>query len=183
MKKLIIATLVALTTLTASATEVGITAGTNYHQPAPYNFGGGCGFVAGPFSCTRGENRDEYGITLGEKFGKYNLTAGFARSTGGSPVTKVTDGKFADVTQTRLSLIGGYDLATLGPVIFTAKVGGAYLDNTREKDGFAATLGAGVSVPVTKQISFGIDYARQYGQKAVSQYDGNRASANVKYTF
>ena len=183
MKKFGIATLTALAALTASATEVGITAGTNYHQSAPYGFGNGCGFVAGPSTCTRGENRDEYGVTLGEKFGKYNLTAGFARSTGGSPVTKVTDGKFADVTQTRLSLVGGYDLATLGPVTFTAKVGAAYLDNTHEKDGFATTLGAGVSVPLTQKVGFGIDYARQYGQQAVSQYNGNRLSASLKYTF
>ena len=183
MKKFGIATLTALAALTASATEVGITAGTNYHQSAPYGFGNGCGFVAGPSTCTRGENRDEYGVTIGEKFGKYNVTAGLARSTGGSPVTKITSGTQPDHTQTKLSLVGGYDIGAIGPVTFTAKVGGAYLDNTHEKDGFATTLGAGVSVPLTQKVGFGIDYARQWGQQAVSQYNGNRLNASLKYTF
>jgi len=184
MKKFTIATLVALTMGTASATtELGVTGGVNFHQSAPYSFGNGCGFVAGPYTCTQGQNRNEYGITLGQKQNKFSLTAGFSHSTGGAPVTHPTDGAYKTQAQNRFSLVSGYDLVTLGPVTFSAKVGGAYLDNTREKDGFVATLGAGISVPVTKQISFGIDYARQYGQKAVSQYDGNRASANVKYTF
>jgi len=184
MKKFTIATLVALTTFTASATtEIGITGGVNYHQSAPYGFGNGCGFIAGPFTCTQGQNRNEYGFTFGKKLDKISVTAGLSQSTGGASITHPTDGPYKNNTQNRISLVGGYDLATLGPVTFTAKVGGAYLDNNREKDGYVLTAGAGVSVPVTKQISFGVDYVHQYGQKSVAQYDGNRASANVKYTF
>jgi outer membrane autotransporter protein len=45
------------------------------------------------------------------------------------------------------------------------------------------TIGAGVSVPVTKQVSIGLDVARQYGQDRVSQFDGNRVTAGVNYRF
>lgn len=184
MKKLILATLVALTAFTASATtEVGITGGTNYHQSAPYGFGNGCGFIVGPYTCTQGQNRNEYGITIGEKSGKLGLTVGISRSNGGATVTHPTDGPYKDQVQNRISITGGYDVITLGPVTFTGKLGGAYLVNSRDPSGFATTIGGGISVPVTKKIAVGIDYTRQYGQKAISQYDGNRVSANLKYNF
>jgi len=44
-------------------------------------------------------------------------------------------------------------------------------------------VGAGVSVPVTKQIAFTVDLARQYGQERVQDFDGNRVTAGVSYRF
>jgi hypothetical protein len=38
-------------------------------------------------------------------------------------------------------------------------------------------------MPVTKQVSLGVDVARQYGQDRVSQSDGNRVTAGLKYRF
>ena len=115
-------------------------------------------------------DRTGYGVTVGQKMGAVGITAGFERFTHGD-------------RQDRYSLVAGYDVAKFGPVTVTPKVGVAYLNNTTAVDGYAMTVGVGASVPVTKQVSVGLDYARQYGQDRVSQFDGNRVTAAVKYAF
>jgi opacity protein-like surface antigen len=150
MKKFTIATLIALSATVASAAEFGVT-GTRDYSGA--------------------ENRNGYGLTLGQKFGAVGVTAGFERATAGGN------------DQDRYSLVGGVDVAKLGPVTITPKVGVAYLDNQASANGYAMTVGVGASVPVTKQVSVGVDFARQYGQDRVSQFDGNRVTAGVKYAF
>jgi outer membrane autotransporter protein len=45
------------------------------------------------------------------------------------------------------------------------------------------TVGVGASVPVTKQISLTADYARQYGQDRVNQFNGDRVNVGVRYKF
>lgn len=118
-----------------------------------------------------GDNRNFGGITLGQKYGAVGVTAGFERSTVGGN------------DQNRWSLVGGYDVAKLGPVTVTPKLGVAYLDNHTGGDGYAMTVGIGASVPVTQKISLTADYARQYGQDRVQQYDGNRLTLGAKYSF
>jgi hypothetical protein len=179
MKKLAIASILSIAAISASALEVGVTAGTNYAK----SNGADCGFVVGPSTCTQGTDRTEYGVTVGEKFGKVGVTAGFARSNGGSSITRPTDGAYRDQVQNRYSLTAGYDVAKVGPVTVTPKVGVSYLDNARDVNGYAMTVGIGASLPVTKQVSLGLDVARQYGQDRVNQYDGNRAVASLKYRF
>lgn len=179
MKKIAIASLIALVATAASALEVGVTAGTNYAKENSKD----CGFIIGPMTCTQGADRTEYGVTVGQKFGKLGLTAGVATSNGGTPVTKPTDGVYKDQRQDRFSLVAGYDVAKLGMVTVTPKVGVSYLSNARDPNGYALTLGLGASVPVTKQVAFGVDLARQYGQDRVSQFDGNRFSAGLTYKF
>lgn len=180
MKKIAIASLIALLATSASALEIGVTAGNNYaknsasrsHEP-----------IIGPMTWSNGTDRTEYGITVGEKFGKVGITAGFARSNGGTPITIPTDGPYKDQVQDRYSLVAGYDVAKFGPVTITPTLGVAYLNNARDKDGYAMTVGVGASVPVTKQISLTANYARQYGQDNVNQFDGNRITAGLKYRF
>jgi len=118
-----------------------------------------------------GSNRNFGGITLGQSFGKANATVGFERSTVG------------DNDQNRWSLVGGYDVAKLGPVTVTPRLGVAYLDNQIGEDGYAATVGVGASVPVAKKVSLGLAVDRQYGQDRVEQFDGNRVTVGVKYRF
>lgn len=179
MKKILIASVLACSAISASALEVGVTAGTNYAK----SNGTDCGFVVGPSTCTQGTDRTEYGITIGEKFGNVGVTAGFARSNGGSSITRPTDGEYRDQVQDRFSLTAGYDVAKIGSITITPKVGVSYLNNARDADGYAMTVGVGASLPVTKTISIGLDIARQYGQDRVSQYDGNRAIASLRYRF
>lgn len=117
------------------------------------------------------QDRNGGGITIGEKFGAVGITGGFERFTKGTN------------DQDRYSLVAGYDVAKLGVFTITPKVGVAYLNNQGSADGYAMTVGVGTSVPVAKQVSLGLDYARQYGQDRVSQFDGNRLTASVKYSF
>ncbi len=150
MKKIAIASLIALAATAASALEVGVTTTRDYSGV---------------------ENRNGAGLTVGQKFGAVGVTAGFERFTKGTN------------DQDRYSLVAGYDVAKLGPVTVTPKVGVAFLNNQTGQDGYAMTVGLGTSVPVTKQVSLGVDVARQYGQDRVSQFDGNRVTVGVNYKF
>jgi opacity protein-like surface antigen len=180
MKKIAIASLIALAATAATALEVGVTVGNNYaknsasrsHEP-----------IIGPMTWSNGTDRTEYGITVGEKFGRVGITAGFARSNGGTPITIPTDGPYKDQVQDRYSLVAGYDVAKLSTVTVTPKLGVAYLNNARDTDGYAMTVGIGASMPITKHISLTADYARQYGQDRVNQFNGDRVTAGVTYRF
>ena len=116
-------------------------------------------------------NRNGAGLTVGQKYGAVGVTAGFERFTNGTN------------DQDRYSLVAGYDVARVGPVTVTPKVGVAYLNNQVGQDGYAMTVGVGASVPVTKQVSLGVDVARQYGQDRVQAFDGNRVTVGLNYKF
>ena len=150
MKKIAIASLIALAATAASAVELGVVATRDY---------------------SGAENRNGGGITIGQQYGKVGVTAGFERFTKGAN------------DQDRYSLVAGYDVAKVGSVTVTPKVGVAYLNNQVGQDGYAMTVGVGASVPVTKQVSVGLDVERQYGQDRVNQFDGNRVSLSAKYRF
>jgi hypothetical protein len=150
MKKIAIASLIALAAATASAVEVGVTTTTDYSGV---------------------QDRQGFGVSVGQKVGAIGITGGFERFTKGSN------------DQDRYSVVAGYDVAKIGPVTVTPKLGVAYLNNQTNNDGYALTVGVGASVPVTKQVSVTLDVARQFGQDSVSTFDGNRATAGVKYSF
>jgi len=149
MKKLAIASLLALAAISASAVEVGVTAARDY----------------------AGTDRDAYGVTLGQSYGKVGVTAGFDRATKGTN------------NQDRYTVVAGYDVAKVGVFTITPKVGAAYLNNQIGADGYALLVGAGVSAPIASKVSLGLDYTRQYGQDRVNTFDGNRLTASVKYAF
>jgi hypothetical protein len=118
-----------------------------------------------------GNNRDSVGVTVGKKFDAVAVTAGFDRATGGAN------------DQDRYSLVAGRDVAKLGPVRVAVKAGGVYLNNQVSEDGYAALVGVGASIPLTKQVSLTLDATRQYGQDRVKVFDGSRVTAGVKYSF
>lgn len=149
MKKIALATVLALAATAASALEVGVTATRDYS----------------------GNDRNFGGITLGKKYGSLGVTAGAERAAVGNN------------DQNRFSLVGSYDVAKVGPVTVAPRLGVAYLDNQVGSNGYAATVGVGASVPVTKQVSVGLAVDRQYGQDRVNQFDGNRVTVGAKYSF
>jgi opacity protein-like surface antigen len=118
-----------------------------------------------------GVDRNGGGITIGGKAGSVGVTAGFERFTSGAN------------DQDRYSVVAGYDVAKFGPVTVTPKIGAAYLNNQTGADGYALTVGAGVSVPVAQKVSLGLDYARQYGQSRVDSFNGNRVTVSARYAF
>jgi hypothetical protein len=150
MKKFAIATILATAAMAASAIEVGVTA-VDQTTPNPNRYG--------------------YGVTVGQTFGAYNVTAGLSRF-----VREAND-------QTRVSLVGSREVYKAGPVSLTGRVGYAYLNNQTGEDGSAVTVGVGASVPVAKSVTAGLSVDRQYGQNRVSQFDGNIITAAVKYSF
>lgn len=150
MKKLAIASVLALAAFSASAVEVGIN--------GSYDFGSS-------------NDRPGAGITVGQKYDKFGITAGFDR------YTKNTD-------QNKWSLLGSYDVATIGKTTVAVKAGAVYLDNTgRVADGYAAVVGAGVSYPLTKTVALTADYRYQAGQSRVNSFDGSTVAFGAKYSF
>ena len=150
MKKIAIASILALAAISASALEVGVTSTTDYSGT---------------------NQRQGFGATVGQQYSKVGVTAGFERFQKDS-----TD-------QDRYSLVAGYDVAKLGNVTITPQVGVAYLNNQTGSDGYAMTVGVGATVPVTKQVSFGLGVTHQSGQDRVSASNGNRVTAGLKYRF
>ncbi len=150
MKKIAIATIIALAAGAASALELGVTAARDY---------------------SGAENQNGFGVTVGDKAGKLGGALGFQRFDRG---TNDYD---------RYSLTGSYDVANIGPATVAVKAGGVYLRPEVGQTGYALTVGAGVSVPVTKAVSFGVDLTRQYGQDRVAQFDGNMVTAGLKVSF
>lgn len=115
------------------------------------------------------------GVTIGEKFGKFSVDAGFAR--GWQSVT----------TSDRWTLVGGYDVAKVGGVTVTPKIGYAYLNNSSSTaansvpSGSAGLVGVGFSAPITKQVSATVDYAYQFSNS--SSNNTNVITAGLKYSF
>ena len=119
---------------------------------------------------TANTDRTGYGVTVGQKFDKVGVTAGFDRYSTGVDLNKYT-------------LMGSYDVAKVGTATIAVKAGVAYLDQKNAKDGYAGLVGAGVSIPVTKQVAATVDYRYQAGQSRVNNLDGSTVSAGLKYSF
>lgn len=150
MKKIAIASIIALAATAASALEIGTSVTRDYSGV---------------------ENRNGAGLSLTQRYGAVGLTAGFDRFTKG------------ENDQDRYSLVAGYDVTKIGAFTVTPKLGVAYLNNQVGENGYAMTVGAGVSTPLTKNITLGLDVARQYGQDRVKASDGNTVALGVSYKF
>jgi hypothetical protein len=152
MKKLAIAfaTAMALVATTASALELGVNGSYDYGSPA---------------------NRPGAGITLGQKYGKMGVTAGFDR------YQKGTD-------QNKWTLVGSYDVYSVGAATVAVTAGAAYLDNYgNSSDGYAGLVGTGVSYSIAKNVALTADYRYQFGQSRVNSFDGSTVSTGVKFSF
>lgn len=149
MKKIAIVGILALAATSAFAADFGVNFGRDY----------------------AGADRNGYGLTLGQKYGKIGAEAGVEHFTRGAN------------NQNRYSLIGSYDVFTAGPVTFAAKAGGAYLDNQFGSDGYALVTGVGASMPIAKNLAATVDVKHQNGQARVEAFNGNTVSAGLKYSF
>ena len=135
----------------AQAIEVGVTANRDYSQ---------------------NPDKNGFGVTVGEHFGKTSVTGGFERYTQNSNDTN------------RYSLVAGYDVAKFGDVTITPKVGVAYLNPTTTENGWQATAGVGASYALTKSVALTADYRYQTSlQSRVDNFNGNVVSAGLKFSF
>lgn len=117
------------------------------------------------------EDRNAFSLNAGQKFGSFGVQAGFERFT-----------KNAN-DQDRYSLTASYDVTKLGSSVVYVKGGAAYLNNQVGADGFAWLAGAGVNIPVTKNISGVVDFTHQFGQNRVNSFNGNTLGLGIKYSF
>ena len=147
MKKVILVTAL-LASMGAQAVELGINASRD----------------------TSNTDRTGVGITVGQKFDKVGITAGFDQYKSGTDLNKY-------------SLVASYDVAKVGAATIAVKGGVAYLDQKNTTDGYAALVGAGVSYPLSKQVALTADYRYQAGQSKVSSLDGSTIIAGLKYSF
>jgi opacity protein-like surface antigen len=114
---------------------------------------------------------NDYGLTLGKQIGDFSVTAGF------------DDVKHTAFKENRYSVVAGYDLYNFKGNKLTAKVGGAYINETGVAKGFAGTVGAGLTIPVAKNVALTADYHYQQAQKHVDFATGNNITAGIKISF
>jgi hypothetical protein len=145
-KKMALAVTLATAVGTASAWEVGVV-------------GGGV---------TGSNDGGLAGVTVGQKWDKFGLTAGFAQ------------GWLSQGDQNRWTLVGSYDVYQTKSFTVSAKLGYAYL-NQNKNDGSAGLVGLGIEVPVSKNLSLTGDYAYQFASN--SNNVTNVLTAGVKYRF
>jgi opacity protein-like surface antigen len=119
---------------------------------------------------TAGTDRTGYGVTVGQKFGAAGITAGFDRYTTGTELDKY-------------SVVGSYDVTKIGSATLAVKAGAAYLNPKSGDNGYAALVGAGVSIPLTQSIAATVDYRYQAGQSRVKSLDGSTVTAGLKLAF
>lgn len=127
------------------------------------------GIVAGrDFS----DNTRNYGgVTVGQSVGPVTVSLGYHRTS------------ISANDQNRFSVVGGYDLMTVGPVTVTPTAGLAYLSNKTSANGLAMTVGVEMSMPVYKKLEGVVDWTYQVGQSRVNDSNGNRVSAGLRYKF
>ena len=118
-----------------------------------------------------GVNHNGYGVSIGDRAGKGSIALGYGHF----------DRK--NNKQDVFSAIAGYDLTKVGLVTLSAKGGVAYLDNSASANGYAALVGVGASLPLTKNLAVTLDATRQFGQDRVKQHDGNRISGGLRLSF
>ena len=114
---------------------------------------------------------NDYGITLGQNLGKYSVTG------------EVESVKHVGLKEVRYDLIGGYDLYKFKGNTLTAKVGGSYIKDEGVKSGYAGLVGAGLTIPVAKNVALTADYRYQQTQKRIDTYTGNSVTAGIKISF
>ena len=114
---------------------------------------------------------NDYGLTVGQQLGKFNVTG------------EVESVKRIGLKEVRYDLIGGYDLYSFKGNTLTAKVGGAYIKDEGVKAGYAGLVGAGLTIPVTKNVALTADYRYQQTQKRIDTYTGNSVAAGIKVSF
>jgi predicted porin len=154
MKKIAIASILALAAISASAVEVGIIGGETFQSNS--------------------HTSNPAGITVGESFGKFGVTAEIDHNFK----------KKNSIEANNFNLIGSYEVAKLGATSIGLKAGVGYVDSRNgQPNGYEGLIGAGVTIPVTTKISATADYRYAKAQDRISSQSGNQALIGVKYAF
>ena len=154
MKKIAIASMLALAAISASAVEVGIIGGETFQSNSHTN--------------------NPAGITVGESFGKFGVAAEIEHNFKKKNSTEANN----------FNLVGSYEVAKLGSAGIGLKAGVGYVDSrSGHPNGYEALVGAGVTIPVTAKISATAEYRYAKAQDRISNQSGNQALVGIKYSF
>jgi len=146
MKKIAIATLLALSVGSAHALELGVTTS---HAPKM--------------------DKNGMGLSLGlVKVGPLHTTAAWEKFEG---------------QQDRYSVVAALPLTKVEKLHLSLKAGGVWLHNQHQVNGYAAVAGVGLDLPLSKKMTVGVDATRQWGETKVSNFDGNKVTASLKFKF
>jgi opacity protein-like surface antigen len=155
MKKVLLSALLAVTAITASALEIGVTASSDRNDHDHMDAG--------------------YGISLGEHFGKVSATGEV------DTYTKTGITKTSGVLGYDVASFGPVTATVKGGALYVDQQTNAY--NSVKNNGLAGVYGAGVSVKVVKDVALTADYRYQVGNDTVKQYNGSTYLAGVKFAF
>lgn len=116
----------------------------------------------------------------------YNLSKNGVRLQTAVPV--VPGGLTASVTHiedgyARLAVGKSFDLAKAGPVQFSASVSGVHQTTHNGPNGFGVVVGAGASMPISKNVGLTAGVERFIGQDRVKQFNGNSAVVGLNVKF
>lgn len=148
MKKALIGLALATTISTASAVDVGV-----------------------GYSRDLNNDANGYGITVGQTWNKFSLTAGADRfdTVGGN--------------HDQVSLVAGYQVLKVMGVALEAQFGAVYIQADGAKDGLTSVVGLGATLPLTKTLAVVGDVRRTVGLDTMKVHNGTTAGLGLRYSF
>jgi len=111
------------------------------------------------------------GVTATQKWGAVSLEGGYAQAW------------LNNSTQNRWTAVLGYDAYVNPKFVATLKGGYAYLNNQDAASGSALTAGLGLTFPLNNKWALTADYAYQWAESGVTQFNGNVITGGLKYKF
>lgn len=116
-------------------------------------------------------SRNGAGVVVSQQVGSVSVSGEAERFTKGMD------------NQNRYTVLAKVPLRTFGS--FTANVGGgfAYLDSTTMTNGYTLVGSVGVATQLTKDVSLGLDFRKQYSRGVTRLYNGYDTVLAVKYSF
>ena len=154
MKKIALATLLALAAIatSAQAVEVGVVGGTDF--------------------LTGDNTRGTAGVTVGQHFGDFSVAAEALRESHDNTnkynlLAGYDFAKFGSATFTAKAGVAYIDNGTI----------------TQHNDRYAGVVGLGTSIPVTSKVSATVDYRFTDTKDNASKFQGNTVLVGAKYSF
>jgi len=96
----------------------------------------------------------------------------------------VTFDRFAKGTDVdSYGVLGSYEIFKLGKLGVSGQLGLSYLDVERGRNGFAGTVGLGVSYPITKKISIVADANRIMPEDKIKSQEATIVSMGIRTSF
>lgn len=98
-------------------------------------------------------------------------------------VTPVVSLTHVSNAYTRYGVGVNYGVASVGPVKLSVSGAGLFQDTASASNGYAVTVGANASYPITKAVNVNIGVNQFFGQKRIDSFNGVQATVGVSTKF